>query len=64
MSFSWYVDVQQMEDKARALEIYADECNDSHDHDEGHAAAAVLRTFAHRGIIPGDYIIRWIEGLI
>jgi hypothetical protein len=42
----------------------ADETNDSHDHDELHAAGSiVLMLFTHK-IMPPHYIRRWIEGLL
>lgn len=47
------------------LHTRADETNDVHDHDELHAAAAVLEFGSqYPDIFLEQYIARWIDGLL
>jgi hypothetical protein len=47
------------------LHTRADETNDIHDHDELHAAAAVLELMPENPVLAEDnYISRWIDGLL
>lgn len=56
---------QEMLNRAERLRIKADESNDSHDHDELHAASEVAFIIAtiHPDMRNNSYIKRWLEGL-
>lgn len=60
----WSVNMQRAVIISTALHTLANITNDSHDRDELNAAGQIVMTCSNRGIIPGDYIVRWVDGLL
>jgi hypothetical protein len=61
----WRNDETDFFEAVITLHTRADETNDIHDHDELHAAAAVLELMPENPVLAEDnYISRWIDGLL
>jgi hypothetical protein len=49
--------------QSAAFHWAADETNDAHDHDELHAAGAIVGSSAYVDLFDVEYVARWLDGL-
>jgi hypothetical protein len=50
-------------DQSVSFHRAADEANDAHDHDELHAAGAIVGSPAYVDLYDIEYVARWLDGL-